>query len=412
MICCMIRSVLVVDDDAEFRKLVMRLLTASGLTVVGEADSVAAALADAGRLKPSAFLVDVELPDGDGLTLARALAALPWRPRVVLTSIDGDITTSDEARNAGALAFVNKPDLPNAPVAWLLGERRRRNDLRASSRPYPDKPSCAPILQPPTPRRRPQMSPTPDYFDRYENFALTRSESGVLTLRFHTAGGPVTFTGATHSDFPRVLEAIAFDRNNKVLVITGTGDRFMTEIDGASLGDITKPMASDITYMEGRRIPQRLADLEMPIIAAVNGPASVHSEYALIADIVIASETTEFSDFPHLTFGINPGDGLHIVWEEALGLNRARYYALTQGTFTAAEAKQWGAVAEVLPQDQVLARAQELAESLAAKPQLLTRYAAVTLRQRISRRMAEGTALGMALESLTAANLAYLPQPQ
>jgi enoyl-CoA hydratase/carnithine racemase len=256
------------------------------------------------------------------------------------------------------------------------------------------------------------MSSSSDYFDRYENFALTRSESGVLTLRFHTNGGPVTFTGTTHSDLPRLLEEIAFDRDNKVLVITGTGDRFMTDIDGPSLGDLTKPMAADITYMEGRRIPQRLADLEMPIIAAVNGPATVHSEYVLIADIVIASETAEFSDFPHLTFGINPGDGVHVVWEEALGINRARYYALTQGTFTAHEAKQWGAVAEVLPQDHVLARAHELAETLAAKPQLLTRYAAVTLRQRISRRMAEGTALGMALESLTAANLAYLPRAQ
>ena len=150
----------------------------------------------------------------------------------------------------------------------------------------------------------------------------------------------------------------------------------------------------------------------MPIISAVNGPAWVHSEYVLIADIVIASETATFSDVPHLTFGINPGDGLQIVWEEAIGINRARYFTLTQGTFTAAQAKEWGAVAEVLPQDQVLARAHELGETLAAKPQLLTRYAAITLRQRISRRMAEGTALGMALESLTAANLAYLPQPQ
>jgi enoyl-CoA hydratase/carnithine racemase len=68
------------------------------------------------------------------------------------------------------------------------------------------------------------MADTPDYFDRYENFALTRSDSGVLTLRFHTDGGPVTFTGTTHSDFPRLLEEIAFDRDNKVLVITGTGD--------------------------------------------------------------------------------------------------------------------------------------------------------------------------------------------
>ncbi|HEY2658055.1 MAG TPA: enoyl-CoA hydratase/isomerase family protein [Solirubrobacteraceae bacterium] len=186
----------------------------------------------------------------------------------------------------------------------------------------------------------------------------------------------------------------------------------MTEIDGASLGDLTKPMASDISYLEGRRIPQRLADLEMPIISAVNGPASVHSEYVLIADIVIASETAEFSDLPHLTFGVRPGDGLQIVWEEVLGLNRARYYALTQGTFTAAQAKECGAVAEVVPQDHVLARAHDLSESLAARAQLLTRYAAITLRQRISRRMAEGTALGMALESLTAANLAYLPQRQ
>ena len=115
------QSVLVVDDDPEFRELARRLLAASGLTVVGEADSVAAGLAAAIQLKPSAVLADVELPDGDGLTLARELAVLPWRPRVVLTSIDGDITTSGEARLVGARAFVLKADLPDAPLAQLLG---------------------------------------------------------------------------------------------------------------------------------------------------------------------------------------------------------------------------------------------------------------------------------------------------
>jgi CheY-like chemotaxis protein len=115
------RSVLVVDDDPEFRRLAWRVLADSGLTVVGEADSVAAALAAAGRLEPSAILVDVELPDGDGVALARQLAALPWHPRIVLTSINGDITTSEEARNAGARAFVHKAELPNAPWAQLFG---------------------------------------------------------------------------------------------------------------------------------------------------------------------------------------------------------------------------------------------------------------------------------------------------
>jgi CheY-like chemotaxis protein len=116
-----IRSVLVVDDDPEFRELAGRLLAANGLTMVGEADSVAAALLAAVELKSSAVLADVELPDGDGVTLARELAALPWHPQIVLTSINADITTTGEARLAGARAFVAKADLPDAPLAQLLG---------------------------------------------------------------------------------------------------------------------------------------------------------------------------------------------------------------------------------------------------------------------------------------------------
>lgn len=122
MIGRVIGSVLVVDDDPEFRRLACRLLAVNGLTVVGEADSVATALAAAALLEPSAILLDVELPDGDGVTLARELSALPWRPRIVLTSIDGEITTCEEAQRVGARAFINKADLPGAPLARLLGE--------------------------------------------------------------------------------------------------------------------------------------------------------------------------------------------------------------------------------------------------------------------------------------------------
>jgi len=247
----------------------------------------------------------------------------------------------------------------------------------------------------------------PAYFTAFKNFECTRTPSGVLTLRFHTDGGPATFTGQMHTDLPRALYEIGQDRDNRVLVLTGTGDRFMTDIDRPSLDDPTKPAVWDKTTAEGRRVMQRLVDLEMPIVAAVNGPATVHSEYVLVADIVVAADTTVFSDFPHLTFGLVPGDGIYLVWEETIGLNRARYLTLTQGSFTAQQAEQWGAVAEVLPLDQVLRRARELAESLAAKPQLLTRYLGVTVRQRLSRRMAEAYQLGSALEGLTGADLAY-----
>jgi enoyl-CoA hydratase/carnithine racemase len=99
-----------------------------------------------------------------------------------------------------------------------------------------------------------------------------------------------------------------------------------------------------------------------------------------------------------------------VVWEEVIGLNRARHLIFTHGSFTAAEALDWGAVAEVVPLTEVLTRAQDIAETLAARPQLLTRYIAMTVRQRLSRRLAEGVLLGLALEGLTAANLPYLPQ--
>jgi DNA-binding NarL/FixJ family response regulator len=116
-------GVLVVDDDAAFRALMRRLLTAEGLAVVGEADGVATAIAAARELEPDGALVDVRLGDGDGIALAQELLALPWRPRVVLTSTHSDAATPDEVRRWGAGGFFPKDQLPNAPLRLLLSKR-------------------------------------------------------------------------------------------------------------------------------------------------------------------------------------------------------------------------------------------------------------------------------------------------
>jgi DNA-binding NarL/FixJ family response regulator len=115
-------SVLVVDDDPGFRGTAKRLLTASGVSVVGEAASVASAMAATHHLRPGGLLVDIGLPEGDGVALAVELSGLPWRPLVVLTSSDPDAVTPETVQLCGAKAFIAKEDLPDAPLKRLLTE--------------------------------------------------------------------------------------------------------------------------------------------------------------------------------------------------------------------------------------------------------------------------------------------------
>jgi DNA-binding NarL/FixJ family response regulator len=113
-------SVLVVDDDPAFRELAQRVLADAGLRVVAQADSAAAAISAAKAMEPDAVLVDVDLPDRDGIALARELTALPWRPRVVLTSVDPDAAGPDDVSSSGALAFLHKAELANGSLKRLL----------------------------------------------------------------------------------------------------------------------------------------------------------------------------------------------------------------------------------------------------------------------------------------------------
>jgi DNA-binding response OmpR family regulator len=112
-------TVLIVDDDADFRRLARRMLSSSGVEVISEAASVGSARTAAIELRPDAALVDVCLPDGNGIELARELARLAWAPRIVLTSTDAGIVGDVDS----GIVFVAKADLPTAPLLQLLGAR-------------------------------------------------------------------------------------------------------------------------------------------------------------------------------------------------------------------------------------------------------------------------------------------------
>jgi CheY-like chemotaxis protein len=115
------RRILVVDDDAAVRGLIARILTSWGDVVVGEAGSVAEALASAEALRPDVALVDIGLPDGDGFALTRQLRGQPWPVRVVIFSSDADPTNAAAAVRAGAVGFLPKDELLGPALQRLIG---------------------------------------------------------------------------------------------------------------------------------------------------------------------------------------------------------------------------------------------------------------------------------------------------
>jgi enoyl-CoA hydratase/carnithine racemase len=249
------------------------------------------------------------------------------------------------------------------------------------------------------------MSRFDAYRDGFPNARLNRSKSGVLEVALHTDGGTLVFNGHTHEQFVDLFHAIGSDPDNRVVILTGSGDAFMETITPEGF-DFFTPQGYDKIYREGRKVLMNILDIEAPLIAAVNGPARLHSEYILLADIVLATPSTVFQDKPHFELGIVPGDGMHLLWQEVIGSVRGRYFILTRQELNAEAAKEWGAVNEIVSANELLPRAREIAEGLAKLPPLTTKYTRIALTQKLRRLIDEGVTLGLALEGISAADVA------
>lgn len=249
------------------------------------------------------------------------------------------------------------------------------------------------------------------HFDTYGNSfphaKLTRSPEGVLEVVLHTNGESLVFNGYAHSEFVELFHQIAEDAENRVVILTGAGNAFIDNIDAAGF-DFFTPRGYDKIYREGKKVLSNLLDISAPVIAALNGPTTVHSEYALLADVVLATPDTIFQDKPHLNFGIVPGDGVHSLWQEVIGPIRGRTFLLTQQIIDAREAKSLGVVSEIVPREQLLERAHDIAARLTKLPPLTTSYARVALTQKLRRIVDESVGYGLALEGISAADVARL----
>jgi enoyl-CoA hydratase/carnithine racemase len=242
-----------------------------------------------------------------------------------------------------------------------------------------------------------------EYATKYEHVRLER-QNGILQVTMHTGGDSLVWTSLAHDELAYCFNDIACDRENKVVVLTGAGESFCAQIDFGSFSLGTAADWSHIIF-EGQRLINNLLQIEVPVIAAINGPVLVHPEIPMLSDITIAAEHTVFQDSPHFPSGIVPGDGAHTVWTHILGPQRGRYFLLTDQKLEAKQALDYGAVNEVVPRDQVLPRALAIAENIAAKPELARRYARVVLTREIKRLVQDQLSFGLTHEALAALSL-------
>ncbi|APE29892.1 enoyl-CoA hydratase [Halomonas aestuarii] len=200
----------------------------------------------------------------------------------------------------------------------------------------------------------------------------------TLTLDRHDVRNALTGTALVDdilavADWVNVCEAVS------VLVITGEGSAFcaggnvkdMASRGGDFAGDVAEVAAR---YRRGiQRLPLALEGVEVPIIAAVNGPAiGAGFDLANMADIRIASRRATFGE-TFLNLGIIPGDGGAWFLQRLIGYQRAFELTLSGRVIDAEQAREYGIVLEVTEPDALMARALKMAGQMAAQPPKATR---------------------------------------
>lgn len=243
-----------------------------------------------------------------------------------------------------------------------------------------------------------------DYSDKYSNIRMRREE-GILELSLHTEGGPLRWGRLPHAELEEAFLNIGRDRQNQVIILTGTGDEFSgPRAEPEHNKKYHRHDVAEWTELawESRGLLNNLLAIDVPMISAVNGPAVRHPELPVMCDIVLASETACFQDSAHFVGGLVPGDGVHVVFPMIMGLNRGRYFLLTGQVLDARAAKEAGLVNEILAPDALLPRAWELARQLLAQSEVHRRFARTLLTEQLRRQINELLPYGLALEAFAA----------
>ena len=239
------------------------------------------------------------------------------------------------------------------------------------------------------------MDHPPNIDPGWKHLKITRV-NGVMEVMLHSDRGPLVWNARAGFELTKFFGTLASNDDCKILIMTGVGEAYCAK---SVTFDFNKIRWRDV-WAGQQRMLGHLIDLNIIVVAAVNGPVLFHPEIPLLADIVVACPEAEFAELGHVPRSMVPGDGAQLIMGARLGSSRANYFYLTSEHIRADEAHRLGMVHEIHPREILLSRAHELAKGLAEKPAAVLTYTKAALRLRERRNFHQDLSQGLAIEGL------------
>jgi enoyl-CoA hydratase len=204
---------------------------------------------------------------------------------------------------------------------------------------------------------------------------------------------------ALHRDLTALFARLRREDDARCVLLTGRGRAFSAGGDFAWFPELRAPGRMEALRRDAKQLIWDLLDVEVPIVAALNGHAmGLGASIALLCDVIFMADTATIGD-PHVRVGIVAGDGGAAIWPLAVGPARAKQYLLTGDPLGAAEAERIGLVNRVVPAADLDREATAFAERLAACAPLAVRYTKLAVNKLVK------DALNVAFDASTALEL-------
>ena len=183
-----------------------------------------------------------------------------------------------------------------------------------------------------------------------------------------------TVDGQLHEDLTALFRMLKRENEARVAILTGSGQAFSAGGDFAWFPTLRDTGRLDHLRRDAKQLIWDLVDIEIPIIAAINGPAvGLGASVALLCDVIFMASDAIISD-PHVRVGLVAGDGGTAIWPLLVGPARAKEYLMTGNPLSAQEAERIGLVNRVFPADRLLAETTAFAQKLARGAPLAIRF--------------------------------------